>query len=204
MATETTRFNVSSYDGGKSGGKKSEYGYNQVFKQIGGGECHYDSTPGGERLFVMHPRGGFTEVNWRGDEIKMTIGDCKNYNKSGLTTTTDENSDCMSCGHSRTLGGGAVVNETSGDVHVAFGGDVGVSGMKNVNIRAKQMLVTSDNAINIRAPSIHVKADNSMMLEAKGTVFIKGGKVDINGSSSGSFTSQSGFPNKGGGSGLTS
>ncbi len=203
MATaETTRFNKTSYDGGESGGKKSEYGYLTVMKTIGGGEVHWDSTPGGERCFVMHPRGGFTEVNFRGDEIKMVIGDCKNYYKSGMNSTTDENKDCMSVGHSRCLGGGSSTVEYAGEVQICMGGDTAVCGMKNVNVRAKSLYFASDTNINIHADkdlgirvegNMKVMVDGDMELTAKGATKINGETINLNSKNSSISGSGSGL-----------
>ena len=157
---------------------EAEYPFNKVFETPGGHQFQFDDTPGKERFFWRHPSGNFMEVSHDGKAHNVNVGDHKSYNKAGTTTTTDENSDSKTSGHSRSLSGGGTHSETGGDTGSFSGGDVATVIMGKNNMRCASQYCGTDGDSNENVGG----AKNT---KVKGQYAQNAAKISLNGAAGG-------------------
>ena len=118
------------------------------------------------------------------------------YNKSGLTTTTDECSDNKCFGHSKSQSGGGLNVETSGNTGGASGKTVAFVVMGDCNIKCENAYVGANKNLGMNIggdASLKVKGDFNTDVEGNQTTKVKktmtliaSEKIDLNPSSGGS------------------
>jgi hypothetical protein len=101
----------------------AKYPYNRIEVTESGHEIHYDDTPGKERIRESHMSGTYREISKDGKLVTVSVGNRVDYNKEGLTVTTDKNVDSKVGGASRTSIGGSQHSEVKGDATSAVDGD---------------------------------------------------------------------------------
>ncbi len=121
--------------------KQSKYPRNSVFETPAGHQLQIDNTPKGERIFWRHSAGTYMEITADGNTINFSVGDNMTYNKSGETTTTDENSDGKTFGNSKSQSGGGDNSEISGNTGGGRGHTVAFVCMGDANIKCENAYV---------------------------------------------------------------
>ena len=111
----------------------NDYPFHKTWTSMGGIRVEYGDQKGKEFFKITMPDGSFTEMYPDGKKISFTVGDNKNYNKSGVTFSVDENNDIHIHGHNNIkIGGGAHI-EVVGNAGIAVGGDIALVGIGNLN-----------------------------------------------------------------------
>lgn len=115
----------------------NKYPHEKFWMSQGGIKFVYGDEPGKEFIRMVHPSGTYSEIYPDGKEIKMNVGDSKQYNKGGITLSVDENNDLHIHGHNNVKIGGGSHIEVVGNAGIAVGGDVALVGLGNFNFDVK-------------------------------------------------------------------
>ena len=158
--------------------KQSKYPRNSVFETPAGHQLQIDNTPKGERIFWRHSAGTYMEITADGNTINFSVGDSMTYNKSGETTTTDENSDGKTFGNSKSQSGGGDNSEIAGKSGKASGKTVAFVCMGDANIKCENAYVGSvkNLAMNIGG-DCSIKCKGNMTTEVEGNITTTSAKV---------------------------
>jgi hypothetical protein len=171
----TNRSNPSSYDGTDS------QVHVHTFEWPGQQQVMINTKNGSEMLRIRGPNGVTVEMTPTGGWNQITPGDSKVYNKAGSTSTTDENSDSKTTGHSRNMSGGGTHSETAGDGGSMSGGHIAIVVMGRANIRCQQAYVGTDGDLNMNVGgSMNMKVAGDTTMETGGTHTVKAAKITMN------------------------
>tara|TARA_R110000868_G_scaffold25423_7_gene99177 strand:- start:1918 stop:2517 length:600 start_codon:yes stop_codon:yes gene_type:complete len=129
---------------------ESKYPYNRVTQMPGGMRLVIGEERGKESMKIYHPSGTYMEMFPDGKMASMTIGENKQYNKSGTTVTVDENGDIHFTGHQKiTMGGGSHI-EVSGDAGIVVGGSTVLTSLGDMGMSVKgNMYMGVDGDMNM-------------------------------------------------------
>jgi hypothetical protein len=173
----------------------TEYPYNRVMVTESGHEMHWDDTPGKERIRIAHKSGSYEEWSPDGRKVSMVVGHNIQYNKGGITVTTDKNMDTKVAGSSRSNVSGDRHSETKGSTTSAVNGDsktiVGgdrVSAVKGDSVTgvAGKMMQKVGGKYELKADGgMDQKVTGTHTIESSDSVVLKVGGVSMTLSGSG-------------------
>ena len=132
---------------------ESKYPLNIVHQYSGGHRLIIGNEQGKEAFQLYHPSGSSIVMYPDGSVAQMNIGKKIEYNKSGVTETTDENKCSVVNGHCSQKVGGGFHTEVSGDMGTICGGTMKTVAMNGMGISVKggQLLINSENGINFNS-----------------------------------------------------
>lgn len=156
----------------------NKYPHEKYWMSQGGIKFVYGDEPGKEFIRMVHPSGTYSEIYPDGKSITMNIGDSKQYNKSGITLSVDENNDLHIHGHNNIKIGGGSHIEVVGNAGIAVGGDVALVGMGNFNFDVKNAYFGVRGNLGIRVEgNAKLQIDGSVKLTSGTTMdIISGGR----------------------------
>lgn len=141
--------------------EESVYPHNKKWVFSGGVELDVGNEPGKQYVKLHHPSGSYTTF-WPDGKMETFVrGESRQYNKTGVTLTVDENNDVHIRGHNKIqMAGGAHV-EVAGDAGIVCGGDVALAAL--------------DGSVGLQAKNMYLGMSGNMEVNVKGNVNFKVG-----------------------------
>lgn len=161
---------------------EGKYPQQKVLRTAGNLIIAWSDEKGRESLKVFHPSGSFVEFQPDGSVMSMNIGESRSYNKSGSTSTSDDNSSNHSYGHTQSTVGGGIHIEVQGDAGIMIGGKAAIVGLGDTGLAVNGNLYIGAKG------NVSINATGNIDMQAKGKTYqgsgqgheIQSPKTDIN------------------------
>lgn len=152
----------------------AQYPYNKVFESEAGHIEEFDSTPGAERYYLLHPSGTFEEVHPGGTRVLKIVGEDYTITKSNKNLHVSGNMNIVVDGNAVIRVQGNVDQTIEGNSTQLIRGDVTaqIDGNVNQTVNGNVTELVKGNTQN------HTQGDYTQLVDGNYTLQVTGNKSD--------------------------
>lgn len=146
-------------------------------------EIRYGTQDGKQFYQFFGPGGTMHTVYADGTHDIKNVGEKKEYNKSGVTITVDENNDVHIKGHNKIQVGGGAHIEVSGDAGIVAGKNVALATLGNLGIKAKNIYMGATGNFNLAVDGkMTLSSTGASIFESQAPMHVgSGGTITVQG-----------------------